>query len=42
MADAKPLLQSAADHCPHNFDEYPAAELQLRALETGGAASGNP
>ena len=39
ITDAKPLLQSAADHCPRNFVEHPAAELQLRALDSGGAAS---
>src|SRR5262249_6042494 len=33
QADARPLFQSAVDHCPHDFVQYPAAELQLNQLD---------
>jgi len=33
LADARPLFQSAVDHCPHDFVEYSAAELQLNQLD---------
>jgi lipoprotein NlpI len=36
-SDAKPLLQSAAERCPHNFVEYDASRLELRRINgTGG------
>jgi lipoprotein NlpI len=33
QTDARTLLQSAADHCPHNFIEYAAAMLELKQLD---------
>jgi hypothetical protein len=32
-ADARALFQSAVDHCPHLYIEYPAAKLELRRLD---------
>ena len=33
QADARPLFQSALDHCPHGYGEYAAAKLELKRLD---------
>jgi tetratricopeptide (TPR) repeat protein len=33
QVDARPFFQSAMDHCPHDFVEYPTAKLELKRLE---------
>ena len=32
-ADARPLFQSAVDHCPKDFTEYQAAKFELKRLD---------
>jgi lipoprotein NlpI len=33
QADARASFQSALDHCPHDFVQYPAAKLELSRLD---------
>jgi lipoprotein NlpI len=33
-ATARPLLQSAVDHCPHDSFPYPAAKFELSQLDS--------
>ena len=37
-AAARPLFQSAVDHCPHDYFEYGAAKFELKKL--GGQVNG--
>ena len=37
-ADARPLLQFAADHCPPNYSEHLSAKLELQRLDAMTAA----
>ena len=38
QADARQLFQSAVDHCPHDFVQYPAAKLELNRLDEPAGA----
>ena len=38
QADARPLLQSAVDHCPHDFVQPSAAAFELKRLDAQAGA----
>jgi lipoprotein NlpI len=38
QAEARPLFQSAVDHCPYHFVQYAAAKLELKRLDDPAGA----